>query len=326
MRAIDDFRKSLPDIRSSESLNNGLYVPMFYQHLDLLLSPSLEEGGMDWANFRFNLAAYQGLKQFAVESWVNPVPETEIDWNFIADAKDIVRTKLKSSLGQEASSDHLKPFLKFTLDGYEDYLIYEALDPDSPSNPWMPFREIVHKGVLLLGLDKENDVASYAPKWFSKPTNEVNRDELNIVAASARKRGFGGFQIDRRHTAQAIVYEHIRTKTSRRNPISKKQIQKFLLDSGFNYKEQEITLGITLPLKREGLIGCNVHGFFHIGDQFDLLGSVDHHLSNLQGIRRTLELYRRKAVLNGWDYSKIPRISLEYGDPEYQDYLPGNPD
>ena len=58
-----------------------------------------------------------------------------IDWNTIDLAKDILRDRISKMLGRESKSNTLKPIIDFTVNTYENSLIYKNLHPRSLSNP-----------------------------------------------------------------------------------------------------------------------------------------------------------------------------------------------
>jgi hypothetical protein len=313
MNAIDTFRNIVSEIPASDSLNRSLYSPGFYEHLDLLMKPRLVKGDQT-DGFAITSQAYMGLKQSAIENsaLIEDAAGDEVNWDFVDAARDILNRKIKENLGKEGNSEVLQPLLKFTLDGYEDYLIYDSIHRGSISNPWRPFKDIVHRGILLLGLDSEDVESEFQPTWFSKTTEEKGKRKFAVLAGSSKKKGFGGFEVDQRHGAQALIFHYLKKNSDRNSPKSKKEMQVFLSEKGYAYTQEEIITRITIPLKREGLIGSNTNGFFFVGDQADLEASVDHHLSNLLGIKRTLDVYRRKAQANGWDTKNIPTVSISY--------------
>ncbi len=59
--------------------------------------------------------------------------------------------------------------------------------------------------------------------------------------------------------------------------------------------ETEIKAKITLPLKRSGLIGSTTNGFYFIDSRDDLLFAYQHHKEKIQGIQKTLALYKERG-------------------------------
>jgi len=301
---IGVIRREIGDLSLSEKLNQDGYADLFYDHLTGMLKFRMLSQRNDVDRLTLNEKTYFGLEEYIFEHTEiveQRESENEIDWNTIDDAKDILRGRIGTILGKESKSDTLKPIIDFTVNAYENLLMYKNLYPESKANPWIPTYHILMKnGYLLLVSDKRDLVESYDKKILNRAKEDSS--DLFVIAASHKDRSFSGFQIDNRSNSQGMVYEFFKREARGVGHAKKsKDIVEFLGRQKREYSEQDVRVKVLLPLKRAGLIGSTTAGYFYIENHHDLKQSYLHHQEKLSGIQKTLDMHRMKAFQMGWE-------------------------
>jgi hypothetical protein len=295
---IDSLRTDIGKLFLSDHLIQKQYDDLFYQHLTALMKFRMlnpEYKGQD--NFKINEKNYLGLEQYIFDhtNIVENESGGQIDWNLIDEAKDILRGKIKTLLKQEGNSEYLKPIVNFTVDSYENWIMYKQLHPNSISNPWIPTTGILQNGYIYLASDKRDLIDTYNKKVYSNAEDET-RGNLGIIAKSSKEREFSGFLVDNRQSVQMLVFEFLKREASgMHNAKGTRKISEFLVKQKIRMSEQAIRTRITIPLKRAGLIGSSTTGFFFINSVDDLIQAYKHHKGKMRAIQKTLDLYKEKG-------------------------------
>lgn len=299
---IDSIRETIGHFTLSERLTMDGYSELFYDHLTSLLKFKMLNSDTTTKSLKLNEQAYFGMEQYIFEHTeaVEKVkPLTEIDWDTIDEAKDMLHKRIKILLGNEARSEVLKPIIDFTIDTYENSLMYDNIHPKSLMNPWIPTDTIFfNNGYLLLVSDKKDLVNEYSKKITEKEKEDSSG--LFLVATSRKEKGFSGFAIDTRNESQGIAFEYLKSEArGLSNAKDAKKIVQFFARNRLKYSEQDIKSKVMLPLKRAGLIGSSTNGYFFIDTPSDLEHAYMHHKEKLLRIQKTMDMYKKRGLQMG---------------------------
>ena len=299
----NEIEREIKNIVLSPNIGSPDYQGLFYDHLTGMIKFDLLGGINAMSTTKLNQRDYMGLEQYIFEhAEVVEVEESdiEIDWEMINMIKNKLRSKIKDVLKAEYESDLLKPIINFTVSTYENYLIYKNLYPQSSSNPWIPTREILKdNGCLILVSDKK-DLIGDLNKNILKDIKDDSSD-LFVVAAGANEKKIKGFQVDSRSKSQSLVYDYLKENAIGSIKAKKsKDIRVFLESKKIKYTEQKLRDDVLLPLKRAALIGSITQGYFFIHSKNDLIESYSHHEKKLNGIQKTLDMYKERAKKMHW--------------------------
>jgi hypothetical protein len=300
-KQIDAFHLANKSLRTD-------YSSLLYDHLtDMNKFRLLSDDYKDEKNYTFSNRIYAGLEQYIFEHTdiiEKSKPTNEIDWDLIDDAKDIFKTKIGKILKNEAQSEYLKPMVDFTIDAYENWLMYEQLHPQSAANPWVATNGIsLSKGYLFLMSDNEDIVNSYNKKIYTNGKQEdTDTSKFCIITNNGQRKSFAGFPIDNRNRIQGVVFNLLKQKANGSQlALNTKQILEYLRkQKEYEYvTEPNLRLNTLLPLKRSGLIGVSHNGYFYINTTSDLRDSYNYHKTKLDAIQKTLDMYKKRAILDG---------------------------
>ncbi len=295
--ATDDISRFVNRLVLSERQNKNEYSDDFHSHLTSFLTFYLAAmPNQNYEKFEFDEANYIGLEQFILEnSDVLEDQEEEIDWDLIDNAKDMLLIRLTELLGR---SDHLKPFVRSSVDFYEKWLIYQMMHPRSVYNPWTQTLNILKKGYLFFRSDDKNRLTAYKKDIYKTADREVHAN-IGLVATNG-KRNFSGFIVDNRHDLQLLALEYLDTHGSgRENAKSSKRIIEHVQRKGKSLTPNDLKSKVMAPLKKTGLIGSCSKGYFYISTIKDLEYSYETHLYELYGLQKTLKIYEKRAGFFG---------------------------
>jgi hypothetical protein len=303
--SMSSIKNEIENFTLSERLNQQEYSELFYDHLTGLLKfrmLSADENVNNVSSLKLNERTYFGMEQYIFENTEvveKEKPIHDIDWDTIDDAKDILAKKIRTLLKNEGRSETLKPIIDFTIDTYENSLIYNNIHPNSFSNPWLPTNMIFfNKGYLLLVSDKKDLVNEYKKSIVDKQTSDSS--DLFVVATSGKEKGFNGFAIDSRSKSQGAAFEFLKKEASGVSSAKDaKKIVQFFSRQKLKYSEEEVKNKVLLPLKRAGLIGSSTNGYFYIDKPSDLLHAYNHHKEKLLRIQKTMDMYKKRGVQMG---------------------------
>ena len=298
-----EIEKEIMNINLSQKVVRMGYQDLFYDHLTGMTKFDLLGGINAMSTTKLNQRGYMGLEQYIFEhAEVVEVEESaiEIEWETINILMNKLRSQIKNVLKVEYESDLLKPIINFTISTYENYLIYKNLYPLSSSNPWIPTRDILKdNGCLILVSDKK-DFISELNKNILKDIKDDSSD-LFVVAMGANEKKIKGFQVDSRNKSQSLVYGYLKENAIGYIKAKKsKDIREFLESKKIKYTEQQLRNDVLLPLKRAALIGSITQGYFFINSKNDLIESYSHHEKKLNGIQKTLNMYKERANKMHW--------------------------
>lgn len=299
-----NLRNKIDALKFSEKSSQMGYSNLFYEHLIDLYKYKMVSDNNNIDNMVLTEKNYHGIEQFVFENSklieVENFP-LEINWDYIDEGKDYFEEKLKKSLKREGNSEYLKPLIKSSVNLFENSLIYYSMYPQTNANPWAPTDTILYQnGYLLLISDQKDLISNYNPKIVDRVSEEST--PLFVLGSNASEKKFSGFPIDRRTSTQSIVFEFLKREASGLNrAIDAIKIQLFLNDQGRKMDIQWIKGKVLLPLKRAGLIGSSTKGYFYINSHADLEYAYRHHLEKLNGIQRTLEMYKIRAIKMGFE-------------------------
>jgi len=297
---IQQFKGDFEHISLLDRSKRGEYGSGFFNHLDGMNKYDLKFDS-DKAFFeinrkeRFSMANYFGLEQFVMEntSLVEGSNETsEIDWNEIDDAKDILKDKIDKLLKHEKNSETLQPIIKFTIDSFENYAIYKYMHPKSKHNPWISTHELLLDGYVYLISDKKDLISEFKPKFSEKDNNYNN---IGIITKAKKERQFKGVIMDNRFVIQKLVLNYLKKfALSYSEAKTKKDIIKEIERQGINYSSSKLNSSVLLPLKRSLIIGSSSKGFYYITDKEDFKISYKFNNSKYEGIKTTMDIYEEE--------------------------------
>lgn len=269
----------LSKVSLSEKSDKTLYEKNFHYHLNRLITIDLasNEGvnSIDRYN-SFDYHKYIGLEQSAFEDshpLENKTPLV-IQWGDVDDKTEIWVNHLKKNiLNSDGNSEYLKPFVEYSRDQVNSFLIYESMYPGTIFNPWLPSIYILLNGIVTY-VPRNNDEC----KEYNKRVAIKNAENELTVLAKSGKKEITGFHIDKRYKIQMKVLNYLKENASGyKNLKPLKMIQDYLSGIGIKYSYNQIQQNITTPLKKYGLIGSNKDGFFFIITKDDILESCRFH-------------------------------------------------
>lgn len=303
MITTDILNKEVSSFVLSDKARMSDYGRPFYDHLSSILKYDLIEPHKRSIKKHFTERNYHGLVQYIFEhtTSVEKSEPAEIDWNLLGDAREILKKKIKSLLGTEGNSDLLKPIISFTVDSYENQLMYNMMHRGTYNNPWDATKEILKSGYLFLASDDRDLLDSLNPK-IVKSSDNAYRGNLGIVTKTKNEKVFSGFLIDNRISNQTFIFEYL--KSSARGFSHAKSLDKIeikLQEENRALPRAAITNNILYPLKRAGLIGSSSTGFFYIDNENDLRICYEFHLSKYNGLKRTMDIYEARAHKMGFE-------------------------
>ena len=291
------------------SINKDHYGDDFYSHLSILASVEFGRSSSGQSiMFKYDFSKYLSLQQAAFEEapMIENEEPKEVDWSVIdtdtsafeerlikslSSSNDEGRLKPLSSSNDE---DRLKPLISFSTDCFEKWRTYRAMYPKSFSNPWEPTIGILRRGRLLYISDKQDELAELS-KSISRSTDEASQGNVGIIVKGKSPR-LGGFVIDNRYEIQKKIL-HFLSAFARglNNPSSLKDIQDYLLGVGVEWPIDTIQVNGTTPLKKTGVIGSTMRGFFVIENEDDLIAAYCFHLTKTVSTRTILRQYQTRA-------------------------------
>jgi hypothetical protein len=277
----------------SKNNNKGFYEVGYYEHVDGLFAFLLAEQNENKVKniiktkIQISERFYNGLSQMAIENadLIEKTVAQEINWYDIKENAENYRSTIKKQLGHEGSSDFLKPFVEHSADLYEEWLIYDAMYPNSYSNPFTPVKNLLTDGYTLFA-SSDLDVLSEYEKTLKVYKDSEFAGNIALVSKTARK-SFSGLITDNRYDLQFLVFEFLKNYA-----CGKENAVKFNeLAVGLNLTPtQAKTLKnvVLLPLKRNLTIGVCSRGYYFITKSEEILESLNYHFQKLEGIENTL--------------------------------------
>lgn len=299
----DSINKKVSEFSLADKARIGDYGSSFYDHLSGMLKFDLIESNVHKIKDKFTETEYYGLVQYIFEhtSSIEKSETSKIDWNVLGDAREVMKKKIKSLLGKEGDSETLKPMISFTVDSFENSLMYYMMHPESSNNPWDATDHILKSGYLFLASDKKDLLDSYSPKIY-KDAEEDYRGNIGIVAKVKNEKAFSGFVIDNRLSSQTLVYEYLKSFAKGfSHAKSMEKIIEYLTSVGKLKTRNGLYYSIILPLKRAGLVGSSSTGFFYIEDENDLRRCFEFHKTKYDGLKRTMDIYEARANKMGFN-------------------------
>lgn len=293
----------------NEHLRKSDFKESFYVHLDRLVGFGLETASNTSEVVNLSSKTYLGLEQNALESsfLIEKSPIGEINWRGVDNLKDRFHEALRRILGVEYRSQFLKPMIDFSVDRFEHAVIYEYAYPDSPHNPWRTAAQIFRKGILLLATDDRNLILEYDPKAFNNLV-EAEFTPMGVVGNNNNdKNRCTSMIVDKRHSLQSIVFDYLKSNAQSRSfakPV--RSLVTYLMERGYAISEQMLRTRVLLPLKREGIVGSNSNGYFFLSSEDDLRVAYEHSKAAIEGMQRTLKLYRKRAETLGYNLNNFP--------------------
>ena len=286
------------------SIAKSYYERDFYSHLSMLASvefafnPGLSKAGLEspFSGFKFDQRKYISLQQAAFEEapQIESDETPDVDWEKIDKKVYAFQDRLYGTINGELNDTRLKKLTDFSLKCYENCITYEAMHPQSTSNPWQPTVKILECGRLLYVSDSLNELKDFTNS-ISKSVNKKNRGNIGIVV-KGKAPTIGGFVVDDRYDIQKIVYSFLwQEAPSHESPVSLSKIQAYLKTLGYTWSIGDIQIKITTPLKKTGFVGSTGKGFFVIQTLNDLISSYCFHLTKVVSINTIIEQYHIRS-------------------------------
>lgn len=252
---------------------------------------------------KFTFDEYTGLEHTILETSeeLEGGNAGEIDWDLLGDVREILKAKVRSLLGKEGKSETMKPLLDFTLNSYENLLMYRMLHGESFNNPWVYTNQVMSNGYLFLVSDDRDQIDDYDKSIFKNAKDEF-KGNIGIVTRADKEKSFKGFIIDNRLDVQSNVLNLLKVHASGfGNAISSERIAALMKEAGDPISKGHLQQKVLLPLKRTGLVGSSSTGFFYITSPQDIQRAYDFHKSKYYGIRATMDVYEARAKKLGID-------------------------
>lgn len=286
------------------SIAKSYYERDFYSHLSMLASvefafnPGLSKAGLEspFSGFKFDQRKYISLQQAAFEEapQIESDETPDVDWEKIDKKVYAFQDRLYGTINGELNDTRLKKLTDFSLKCYENCITYEAMYPQSTSNPWQPTVKILECGRLLYVSDSLNELKDFTNS-ISKSVNKKNRGNIGIVV-KGKAPTIGGFVVDDRYDIQKIVYSFLwQEAPSHESPVSLSKIQAYLKTLGYTWSIGDIQIKITTPLKKTGFVGSTGKGFFVIQTLNDLISSYCFHLTKVVSINTIIDQYHIRS-------------------------------
>lgn len=286
---------ALEPFRLAESSARREFEPDLYAHLDRLAGVEFGRRDPPRRNFVFTFEKYTSLQQAAFEDGVRIEGKapSAVNWAEVDAHARLFREQLRVAL--HGSQDAYESVVDFCTEAYENWLTYREMYPEPKSNPWSAARESLRKGRLFLVTSDPDEVQDLTgSKHQSKALAGARRLAVVIKARASKPTSF---VIDERHTLQHLVLRFLRKHASgHKNPVSLKEIQRYLREEGEKLSVPTIQIRLTVPLKKSGAVGSSSKGYFYISEYEDLVVSYCFHRSKIVSIRRIMGRYERRAL------------------------------
>ena len=302
-----DVVAEISNLHIAQRSRKGEYKEPFFTHLDDLkqfefIAPDFNiDADIKRNSYNFKMVDYLGLEQYVFDNTSVLEDETpqSVDWDEIDNLKDRLEDRIKKLLGPEKKSTVLSPVVKYTIDAFESYIIYQQMHPKSFYNPYLSTHEMLKDGYLYLIDNKEDIIKEFSPKE-DRQTTAAN--SIGILTKASHEKKFRTVILDQRFRLQNIVLKYlIGNAMGHHKAKSKKKIKEHLSKIDVNIRMDNLNSRALLPMKRVGLIGSSSNGFYYIGNTADLRKSFNFHKSKYDAIRKTLEIYKLKGASKGVD-------------------------
>ncbi len=296
------FRKSIDNLRLSDKKNTtkNLYKSFFYEHLNSIVALGLiiikDTGTFEIENL--DERVYHSFEQYVLENSAiieNEIPEN-VDDDFVYDTRKILKNRLKTSLSPFSDKADVLPFIKDTANGFENWLTYKLMHPNTKLNPWEGIMKIVFNNGCVINVSDEKD---FVKSYYGEIYEKVDDDEKDNIVVMAKGTGkVNATLVDNRYSIQTYVLDYLKKNASGvQNLKTKSNILNHIASNyGKDLKSYVLDKNVLLPLKREGLIGSNTNGMFYIENVSDLDASYQHHLTKLKGIIYTMDRQKNRAI------------------------------
>lgn len=279
------------------NISRGFYAGSFESHLQRLMTIDLSAHRAERAPIiTLSQRRYRGMEQTAFElSRVYEITSpNEIDWKRIEGQVSLASEKIKELIVNDLTSDLIQPLVRQTLHTYENFLIYNDMYPNSRINPWSPTLRIIQSGILLGTSDDE----SFLREFNSKITlTRYKRQGPNLaVIVKGQPKRFGIMPLDNKYSAQTLVFQYLFTKAKGIvHSKSLTEIDNYLRSVGISFDNtNNIQILVTTPLKKTGLIGSTINGFFYIETADDLKAAFEFHHVKSKSILQVMDRYRQR--------------------------------
>lgn len=304
---IQSLKTEVQKLQLSFRSNQADYKDLFYDHITEMMKFLLLNQSIQHPKIRLNETNYKAIELYILEnsSVIESDKPNEIDWEAVDNGKELLREQIQRKLRFEGKSEYLKPIINFTVDAFENSLIYNQLHPTSRANPWNATNHILSNGYLFIASDKKEVMQEYK-KDILKTASEDSQNNIGIVTKTNKPtKKLSGFILDNRHNIQTIIFDFLRKDAvGVDNSIGMKDIVEHLRNQNIVKSEQTVRDNALIPLKRAGLIGSYSKGFFYINSIDDLKYTFKSHMEKKEAIERTLDLYIQKGYKMGVDLKK----------------------
>lgn len=279
---INHIRTEVAEIPFFSRMERYDYDELFDTHLSIFLSFLLAYQKDTHRNdFYFSYNNYIGLEQFIIEEitiFEKNKPIFEPNWNLVEELKDIFRNKLMESFSK--NEDYHRPFLRFILNCFENYWLYQTAHPESFNNPWADVYKLILKGYIFFVTNDEKVIKKYT-NHFRESTN----DNIVLLVASPRH-GVRYKTIDDSFHIQFHIYKFLEQNgMGRTNAKSITDILQQLKITESSYSKKAVNY-----LKKNHLIEVNKENQLFIPKEEDILEMED-----FQKLLKKYHYYQQKA-------------------------------
>lgn len=279
---INHLQAEIASIPFFSKMERSDYNKLFDNHLSIFLSFLLEyQKDTHREDFYFSYNNYVGLEQFIIEEiaiFEKKQPVFEPDWDFVEELKNAFRAKLVDSFN--ANDDFYRPFLKFTINTFENYWLYQTSHPESRNNPWADVYKMIQKGYIFFVTNDEKTIKKYATHF-----KELKNKNIVLLVASPHH-GVKYKTIDDSFHIQFHIFKFLeKNGVGKTNAKSISDILKNISITESSY----ITKAINY-LKKNNLIEINAENSLFIPKDEDILEMKD-----FQRLIKRINFYQQKA-------------------------------
>jgi hypothetical protein len=298
----------------STSTSKGIFEPNIYDHCYTLLEEN-SEFKESKTNFKFTQDFYQTSEMDFLENVHKKFNEIKIyDYNYIDEVNEKLKKNLKQLLGNEYSSESLKPFIKFTTDKILKFATLDKSVGNKIINPWRPIKAILDKGLIIYGTDNKIELLDYNKRF--KKENFKSHNNIGFIV-KGKPKSYGGLVVDERFNYMISMVKFLDKNTSSHtNPIPLRILTEFISEkTQYTWSESDVQISLTTPMKKMGLLGSTKDGFFRLNTIEDIQESFCFHLGKSASINRILYTYTE--ILK----SKAPSLDpKEYCENKYKNF------
>lgn len=273
---------SFDNYKLSKSVNRSIFVESFEYHINRLMLPFLNSGGLLFTKYeRFSYSDYISLVQSSLEDsfLIEENPPKNYDLDEIDKKVEYIIGKINANDDYTKSHKSIKKFIE---DSVSYFFIYDTMFPGSKFNPFLPLMFIFSRGILLGISDNESEIGSISQSTLKRFKNS-RRTNLCLIAKGSKNR-INSYVLNDSFQNQIKVIKYLKENNIGYTlPEPFESILNKLQSSHIN-NSRDFENRIVLPLKRTGVVGSTLNQLFFISTKDDLIES-----EKFQNIKRIMD-------------------------------------